>query len=393
MTTGDGRPDPADPPGDDGPTDDADADADAPSDRTHNPDADSPSSSTGDGRPGEADGSGSDDPATGVEPAGGPAEGSDAESTSSPDAETAAGHDSASGDEGDTDEVTERGAIPADGDDGPDPAPNGGVQADDRPVGDDAAAPKSTSASAPAPVPGTEPGDGSTSPVQKFRHAEEGPWRLARELVVNLAIVGLVGLLLFGVSGVWPPMVAVESGSMEPHMSRGDLVFVTAPDRFPPGAGDGSGIVTYRAGQDAGYRSFGEFGSVIVFDNPQRGGPPVIHRARFYVEAGENWYGRANAEYMTARNCAELAYCPAPHAGYITKGDNNSRYDQVSDISGPVKPSWITGVARLRIPFLGWIRLLLSWLATPAVAGPGLATGVIGATLLAGPRGRESARG
>jgi signal peptidase len=237
----------------------------------------------------------------------------------------------------------------------------------------------------PAPVPSADDRQ-FDSPIGKFRHAERGPWRLARELVVNLAIVAAVGLLLFGVSGVWPPMVAVESGSMEPHMSRGDLVFVTAPDRFPPGAADGAGIVTFREGRQVDYRSFGEYGSVVVFDNPERAGPPVIHRARFFVESGENWYSRADPAYMSASNCAELAYCPAPHAGYITKGDNNRRYDQVSEISGPVRPGWITGVARLRIPFLGWIRLLLSWVATPVHVLPGVAAGTIAGTVLASGR-------
>ncbi|WP_174786370.1 S26 family signal peptidase [Haloprofundus sp. MHR1] len=192
-----------------------------------------------------------------------------------------------------------------------------------------------------------------------------------REVLSSAAIVLAVGALLFAVAGVWPPMVAVESGSMEPHMERGDLIFITEPGRFAPDAGDGSGVVTYAEGQRADYRSLGSYGSVVVYDNPNSAGPPVIHRAMFRVEAGENWYEKANQEYITADNCEELEFCPAPYDAYITKGDNNPTYDQTSSISAPVKEEWVTGVARVRIPYLGWVRLAFSSTAPATTdAGP-----------------------
>jgi len=80
-----------------------------------------------------------------------------------------------------------------------------------------------------------------------------------------------------------------------------------------------------------------------------------------YVESGENWYGRADSDAIaTASDCTELAHCPAPHAGFITKGDNaatNSNYDQATARSSVVRPRWVVGTAELRIPGLGWIRL------------------------------------
>jgi signal peptidase len=207
---------------------------------------------------------------------------------------------------------------------------------------------------------------GAASPLVRLRTDDEGPYRFLREVLLNVGAVVLVGLVLFAVSGVWPPMVAVESGSMEPHMHRGDLVLITEPGRFAPDAAErGTGVVTYEAGRDVGYRSFGDYGSVVVYDNPRRGGPPVIHRAHFYVEAGEDWYSRANPDYLAADSCAELESCPAGQAGYITKGDANANYDQANGISGPVRPGWITGVARVRIPLLGWVRLALSWVSGP----------------------------
>jgi signal peptidase len=194
------------------------------------------------------------------------------------------------------------------------------------------------------------------------------PWvQFVREVLSSAAVVLLVGMILFGISGVWPPLVAVESGSMEPHMQRGDLVFVMDEERFvPPAAVPGTGVVTHEDGQSVGYRSFGDYGDVIVFEPPTNRGPPIIHRARFWVDEGENWYDRADPAYISASRCGDspdrhLPNCPAPHAGFITKGDANRLYDQAYGVGiTPVRPEWITGVARVRIPYLGWVRMVLT---------------------------------
>ncbi|MFA1609781.1 S26 family signal peptidase [Halobellus rubicundus] len=202
---------------------------------------------------------------------------------------------------------------------------------------------------------------GSQSLLTRFRTAQSGPLLFIRETLYSALAVLAVGLLLFAISGVWPPMVAVESGSMEPHMQRGDLIFVTEPQRFTPGyAHDDTGVVTVEIGDERGYRSFGGNGSVVIYDPPTRRGSPIIHRAHFYVEEGENWYDEADPSYMRAGDCEQLANCPAPHAGFITKGDANGRYDQASDIAGPVRPEWIRGTARFRVPYLGYVRLKLA---------------------------------
>ncbi|ELZ31194.1 hypothetical protein C474_10184 [Halogeometricum pallidum JCM 14848] len=227
---------------------------------------------------------------------------------------------------------------------------------------------------APRPKPDASSTESSDSPLHRLLNAEDGPLLFVRELLVSVSAVLVLGLLLFAIAGVWPPMVAVESGSMEPHMHRGDLVFITEPDRFTPDyAFEDTGIVTVDIGDEHGYQSFGGAGSVIVYDPPSRVGSPIIHRARFHVEEGENWYERANPDYIAADDCEELSYCPAPHAGFITKGDANARYDQASRIAEPVRSEWIQGVARLRIPLLGYVRLELAGaiLPTPATAETG----------------------
>ncbi|WP_436931774.1 S26 family signal peptidase [Halosimplex halobium] len=187
------------------------------------------------------------------------------------------------------------------------------------------------------------------------------------DVVSSALAVLLVGALLFAVSGVWPPMVAIESGSMEPHMSTGDLVFVMEEERFPgDGAVDGTGVVTLQSGQDSDYRKFQRAGDVIVYKpDGSASATPIIHRAMFYVEEGENWYDEADRQSIGRYSeCGETAdealpTCPAPHAGFITKGDANGAYDQAQadPLSGPVKPGWIVGTAEVRIPKLGCIRL------------------------------------
>ncbi|WP_254279552.1 S26 family signal peptidase [Haloarcula marina] len=192
------------------------------------------------------------------------------------------------------------------------------------------------------------------------------------DIVGSAGAVLLVGLLLFTVSGVWPPLVAIESPSMDPHIEKGDLVFVMEEHRFP-GPDAQYGVVTADDGD--GYVRFEQPGDVIVYapDGNTRA-TPIIHRAMLYVEADEDWYDRADPGAIGgADNCAQLTNCPAPHAGFITKGDSNGRYDQVgvSPISDPVKPSWVVGTAEWRVPFLGEIRLGYNQAATASVTENG----------------------
>jgi signal peptidase len=256
----------------------------------------------------------------------------------------------------------------------------------------------------------SEAGDGTEDPsgvvgwLRWFWTTEETPAVYVRDVVTSVGAVLLVGLLLFAASGIWPPMVAIESSSMEPNMERGDLVFVMSEDRFVPDAApthdDGStGVVPADRAAEVGYTEFNRPGDVIVYErNGRSSATPVIHRAMLWVEADENWYDRADPDAVgNAENCQALRHCPAPHPGFITKGDNdgtNGQYDQVTGLSAPVKPAWVIGTAEFRVPYLGQIRLLLQQSpagstarlrppgpavqqsATPAVAGtaPGWAS-------------------
>jgi signal peptidase len=217
-----------------------------------------------------------------------------------------------------------------------------------------------------------------------FATTEEGTAAYVRDVLTSAGAVVLVGLVLFGVSGIWPPMVAVESPSMTPHMKTGDLVFVMEEHRFAADAAvEGTGVVTTQVGERVNYGKFSQPGDVVVY-RPDGSGleTPIIHRARFWVEDGENWYEEANPAFLAgADDCEELANCPAPHAGFVTKGDANPQYDQVGEasaISEPVRPSWVIGTAEFRIPWLGWIRLAVSKAAGATVVAANVG-GSIGA--------------
>ncbi|QFU82159.1 S24/S26 family peptidase [Natronorubrum aibiense] len=209
---------------------------------------------------------------------------------------------------------------------------------------------------------------------------------LARDIASSVAIVAVIGLLLFGVSGIWPPLVAVESGSMEPNMQRGDLIFVVDDDRF---AGDdpvdGTGVVTLEAGQSSGHEKFGKAGDVIVFQpNGDARQTPVIHRAHFWVEEDENWVDtKADEDIIGDATCADVRNCPANHDGFITKGDANSGYDQYrggarTDV---VKTEWVTGKAMIRVPWLGHVRLtfdeLFGGMVVPSPTLEGVPNGAV----------------
>lgn len=194
---------------------------------------------------------------------------------------------------------------------------------------------------------------------------------LFREVAVSFSIVALIGLIILTVSGVWPPLVAIESESMEPNLSKGDLIFVVDQDRLiPEMAYDDTGIVTQETGNQTRYQSYGDGGDVIIYyPNGNTSTTPVIHRAMFWVEQGEDWYDKADKDYIgDASNCEQLNNCPAPNDGFITKGDYNTVYDQSFETSTPVSPDWILGTAELRIPWLGWIRLLSVSLITMLMA-------------------------
>ena len=210
-----------------------------------------------------------------------------------------------------------------------------------------------------------------------------------KDVVLAIGSVVIVFLLTFAYSGNWPPMVVIESGSMEhdnnplysePRYSHigtidtGDLVVVKKAKK--------SDIVTYLEGKKTDYKKYGDYGDVIVYYKngietyDGQSVTPVIHRAMAWVEVvdkeNETYYiPEINATFQGKIQLAEIGLGGGAsiqniqNSGYITKGDStgNPHPDQLThyDITGapvqPVDPDWVVGMAKGELPWFGLIKL------------------------------------
>jgi signal peptidase len=230
---------------------------------------------------------------------------------------------------------------------------------------------------------------------------------LLRDLGVAALIVGIILLSLFLYTGNWPPMVVVESQSMQHSgdesfvgvIDTGDLVLVQDVHST-------SDVITYVEGQATGYSTYGQFGDVIIF---KRGGnmegKSIIHRALVRLdwnessgtidipdldnekwELGEDWSGttgggdNVTSPYglegtitlrhvgygdvtVTLLMSSYMTQVPANFSGsaFVTMGDHN--IDLGSRIGSPdhsvVRLEWIEGRARGEIPWFGLLKLTL----------------------------------
>jgi signal peptidase len=165
--------------------------------------------------------------------------------------------------------------------------------------------------------------------------------RLAADILPAVMLVLTMVVVLYGYAGTWPPAVSIISSSMEPNMHRGDEVLIQALSK--------TDIHTARDSFQTGYKTYGDYGDVIVY-RPlgNESTIPVIHRALYWVNESEPMWPRGPA---------------APHSGYITLGDNNGgRLDQDSDVCPfqPVREEWVIGVAKYDVPYLGYLRVFIS---------------------------------
>ena len=229
---------------------------------------------------------------------------------------------------------------------------------------------------------------------------------LAKDIIFVVVVVGGISLLSQLLLGLWTPMVAVESGSMVPNLNIGEIVFVQGASRTDVVAWDEAEKTGYTAFNNPGdvilYRPYGkaslnlldQFKMLLGFAPGKEKATPIIHRALRYVKAGEPMWQGGPA---------------APFSGYITKGDHNEVIDQeagqifgmakssyidsnrenIMNVGGqiyldkntgliiyettngtvvgegisyltPVKDEWVIGVARAKIPLIGYVRLLPS---------------------------------
>ncbi len=211
----------------------------------------------------------------------------------------------------------------------------------------------------------------------------------AAGIIALIIIAILIGSLL-AYTDEWPPVSVVASESMTHSsswtpgtMNVGDIVFVKKVTQVP------GPVITYVVGRDTGYKSYGEYGNVILYHSTS--GLIIIHRAMFYLywnSSTPEVQGYHNQSWMKVTD----QYVLIEHAGYngrnltvpissfkgedgfITTGDFNlatsAEYDaalhayiaadqNVGITLFPVNSSAIIGIAFGDIPWFGLIKLNL----------------------------------
>lgn len=123
------------------------------------------------------------------------------------------------------------------------------------------------------------------------------------EPMITILAVGAVLLALYGYTGNWPPLVVVESSSMQHgtgdtigDINTGDLVLVKQ-ENVP------NQVVTYVQGEGtgggSGYMTYGEYGDVLLYYRyGQTDTTPIIHRAIIWL----SWMGDGDFAAPTLAN-------------------------------------------------------------------------------------------
>jgi signal peptidase I len=237
---------------------------------------------------------------------------------------------------------------------------------------------------------------------QEVDGEKETSWKeLARDGLVAVIIVAVVLGGTYAYTGNWPPLVVVESRSMQHGDQASSFGVIDTGDMvFQQVATTRESVITYLEGRANGYMTYGDFGDVIIFTT---GGPtPIIHRAIMYVTLragsgpssgtadvpdlallpfGTEWIA-TNATGAPTDDTTGLRSLTVYHmgyqrnvnltfdfsgyssstvrSGYITKGDNNPGYDKQYVDNGRIpRLQEVIGRARGEIPWIGLIKLTL----------------------------------
>ena len=262
---------------------------------------------------------------------------------------------------------------------------------------------------------------------------EYNPMRtLVRELVLAAGMITLLVLAMWAHTGSMPPLVVVESNSMQ-HDSDGEIGTIDAGDLILVHSPDDNRIITFAEATDPesdyfGYESLGMEGDVIIYErNGESDSTPIIHRALFEISIGESvpadnqddceggvfWNGLCITSWSVPGSdqvnvkeinllfdgvntgkyaCGGVAaqhgsdwfsvenYSPM-NPGYITLGDNNDCNDDQgvfefaqglssihSGMIRPVQEDWVIGISGAEIPWLGTVKLMVSGGDSPGVS-------------------------
>jgi signal peptidase len=241
-------------------------------------------------------------------------------------------------------------------------------------------------------------------------------WDTVKDFVIAFVIVVIIIAAIFIYTGNWPPVVVIESSSMQHSndtsflgvIDTGDMVLVKSIE-------SSSDITSYMKGKRTGYETYSEYGDVLIYEkNGYSDITPVIHRALIWVEFNTttgNSYDLPELEHhkdgWTVQNGPQRWYnltgtvilhkigyddrevlinlgtilntffsnSLTPHSGFLTLGDHNRgnidqhtltdehniRGELVGGFGGlrvrPIKAQWVIGVARGELPWFGLIKL------------------------------------
>jgi len=210
-----------------------------------------------------------------------------------------------------------------------------------------------------------------------------------------VAVIAVVFIGLFISSGSHlPQTTVVESESMQ-HGTGSQIGIIDTADMIILKGMDRATVTSFVEGYQTGYQAFGSYGDVIVYS---RGANlnPVIHRAILWLDYNEEsgtwsapslagfpsefWSATGSEDYndlsgtLHLKNMGYAGNVDAslnldrlkdiyPHSGYITMGDNNTVFDQPSNITGVhglITVEDIKSVAWIEIPWVGVFRMMLN---------------------------------
>jgi signal peptidase len=247
---------------------------------------------------------------------------------------------------------------------------------------------------------------GEDEPEPGFLHRPKRPvfyrardaWWFEPLIALMIILVLLVGLYAYTQN--WPPLYVVESESMQ-HGLDDHLGLINTGDLVLAQSVSTSSITPYVVGLQTGYMTYGEYGDVLLYHPDGQVGPaPIIHRALLYLSYNANGSFDATDlrglpcgtaldrvyESNTADGCGTVGLRGTlelfgigwqsvsvnitlgdigTHSGFVTMGDNNiapgtsTGIQDEPGLTSLVEPSWIVGVARGMVPWVGALKLLL----------------------------------
>ncbi len=218
-------------------------------------------------------------------------------------------------------------------------------------------------------------------------NSEDRKFILTVGVIAVILVGGYAGLALY--TGFSTPFSVVMSESMQHDNTRseigcidtGDVVVVRSPEKAE--------IVTYIDATKTGYKTFGDYGSVIIYERGN-GHNPVIHRAIIWLEwddVNKKWSAPSLKDYtgewdsnngknyndltgvlrlynitQSGKNITIDLERIGKNSGFITLGDNpvtNTGVDQPNTIDHPVMMEEVKSVPFAEVPWIGAMKILL----------------------------------